>query len=327
MPPKSVFTPRNRRSAASCVTWNWRVGTQLFTRGARGVELTPAGPPFLDHARLALGQAAEAIQAARRAAAAATRDLLGRFPNGAGSRLAPASDANPARAIARYRVQGDKPLFARFGWTRSRAAKSISVFSASSPDGCFLPRHRQRARSSPYCQAIIASRPKMQLIPANWKVRFSLAFRMSPMCCGMSSTPIFGTAVRLSRPAITSTISLWVSPWLPRRGELPCFRPMLNRSCPGRSSAGHSSANRPQLIWRSGIGRTTDRPCSRHSFRALINLLPRVQQAGGRNPDAGVLVTAICNFAGIGRVSRFLHARRQPSCHWLRTFSRRIQDQ
>ncbi len=44
------------------------VGTPLFTRGARGVALTPAGRAFLDHARLSLSQAAEAIQAARRAA-------------------------------------------------------------------------------------------------------------------------------------------------------------------------------------------------------------------------------------------------------------------
>jgi len=44
------------------------VGTPLFTRGARGIALTPAGRAFLDHARLALAQAAEAIQAARRAA-------------------------------------------------------------------------------------------------------------------------------------------------------------------------------------------------------------------------------------------------------------------
>ncbi len=44
------------------------VGVALFTRGARGMDLTDAGRAFLDHARLAVGQAAEAVQAARRAA-------------------------------------------------------------------------------------------------------------------------------------------------------------------------------------------------------------------------------------------------------------------
>lgn len=44
------------------------VGTPLFLRGGRGVELTAAGRAFLDHARLALGQAEQAIAAARRAA-------------------------------------------------------------------------------------------------------------------------------------------------------------------------------------------------------------------------------------------------------------------
>jgi LysR family transcriptional regulator, hca operon transcriptional activator len=44
------------------------VGAALFTRGPRGVELTAAGRAFLDHARLAVTQAAEAVKAARRAA-------------------------------------------------------------------------------------------------------------------------------------------------------------------------------------------------------------------------------------------------------------------
>jgi LysR family transcriptional regulator, hca operon transcriptional activator len=45
-----------------------QVGCELFSRGARGVELTAAGRAFLDHARLALIQADSAVEAARRAA-------------------------------------------------------------------------------------------------------------------------------------------------------------------------------------------------------------------------------------------------------------------
>jgi len=44
------------------------VGTPLFTRGARGVELTEAGSAFLVHARLAVAEATQAVQAARRTA-------------------------------------------------------------------------------------------------------------------------------------------------------------------------------------------------------------------------------------------------------------------
>nr|WP_047165804.1 LysR family transcriptional regulator [Sphingomonas sp. Y57] len=44
------------------------IGAQLLVRGPRGVTLTSAGQAFLDHARLALLQAAEAVAAARRTA-------------------------------------------------------------------------------------------------------------------------------------------------------------------------------------------------------------------------------------------------------------------
>jgi LysR family hca operon transcriptional activator len=46
----------------------YEVGTPLMLRSSRGIELTPAGIAFLDHARLALTQADAAITAARRAA-------------------------------------------------------------------------------------------------------------------------------------------------------------------------------------------------------------------------------------------------------------------
>jgi LysR family hca operon transcriptional activator len=44
------------------------VGTQLLTRRARGIELTPAGRAFLDHARIVLSQVEAATEAARRTA-------------------------------------------------------------------------------------------------------------------------------------------------------------------------------------------------------------------------------------------------------------------
>jgi len=44
------------------------LGAQLLTRRARGIELTPAGRTFLDHARLVLSQVDAASEAARRVA-------------------------------------------------------------------------------------------------------------------------------------------------------------------------------------------------------------------------------------------------------------------
>ena len=44
------------------------VGAQLLTRRARGIELTPAGRAFLDHARVVLSQVEAAAEAARRVA-------------------------------------------------------------------------------------------------------------------------------------------------------------------------------------------------------------------------------------------------------------------
>ena len=44
------------------------IGTALITRSVHGIELTPAGRVFLDHARLAVTQAEAGKQAARRAA-------------------------------------------------------------------------------------------------------------------------------------------------------------------------------------------------------------------------------------------------------------------
>lgn len=53
------------------------VGVTLFVRSVRGIELTAAGRAFLEPARLALGQAQAAIDAARRAAPAKPSFALG----------------------------------------------------------------------------------------------------------------------------------------------------------------------------------------------------------------------------------------------------------
>ena len=44
------------------------VGAQLLTRSARGIELTPAGRAFLEHARSVLSQVEVASETARRVA-------------------------------------------------------------------------------------------------------------------------------------------------------------------------------------------------------------------------------------------------------------------
>jgi LysR family transcriptional regulator, hca operon transcriptional activator len=51
------------------------VGAQLMTRTARGVELTPSGGAFLDHARTVLSQVDAAVEAARRVAHLPSRAL------------------------------------------------------------------------------------------------------------------------------------------------------------------------------------------------------------------------------------------------------------
>ena len=54
------------------------IGAQLLARGARGIELTPAGRAFLDHARTVLSQVEAATEAARRVAhPAKTRFSMG----------------------------------------------------------------------------------------------------------------------------------------------------------------------------------------------------------------------------------------------------------
>jgi len=65
------------------------VGVPLMHRGAHGIELTPAGKAFLDHARMALVQAEAAKEAAQRAAQPARPSFALGFISGAEIGLLP----------------------------------------------------------------------------------------------------------------------------------------------------------------------------------------------------------------------------------------------
>ena len=65
------------------------VGVQLIERSAHGIELTAAGKAFLDHARMAIGQAEAAKEAAQRVARAALPTFSLGFMSGAEIGLLP----------------------------------------------------------------------------------------------------------------------------------------------------------------------------------------------------------------------------------------------
>ena len=60
----------------------YQVGAELLSRSVHGVELTPAGRAFLDHARLALMQVDAAVEAARKAAQPAKKMFAIGFQTG-----------------------------------------------------------------------------------------------------------------------------------------------------------------------------------------------------------------------------------------------------
>jgi LysR family transcriptional regulator, hca operon transcriptional activator len=68
------------------------IGVQLMDRGAHGIELTPAGKAFLDHARMSLLQAEAAKEAALRAAQPAKPTFALGFLSGAEIGLLPEVD-------------------------------------------------------------------------------------------------------------------------------------------------------------------------------------------------------------------------------------------
>ncbi|WP_259673832.1 LysR family transcriptional regulator [Rhizobium sp. NZLR1] len=134
------------------------VGAELFIRNARGITLTPAGSAFLDHARLALGQANEAIAAARRAARPAKATFAVGFLTGQEVDWLPhvTQILRAELPLIDFKVSS---LYSPMWPTLSRAVSLTSAFCALSR-ARMLPTKSWRAnRWSPSCRVIIGLRP------------------------------------------------------------------------------------------------------------------------------------------------------------------------
>ena len=88
------------------------VGAQLLTRRARGIELTPAGQTFLEHARSVLSQVAAASEAARRVAHPAKPCFSMGFLTGHELTWMPRSLADLAPRTAYHRRDDIESIFA-----------------------------------------------------------------------------------------------------------------------------------------------------------------------------------------------------------------------
>jgi LysR family transcriptional regulator, hca operon transcriptional activator len=127
------------------------VGVQLMTRSAQGIELTPAGKAFLDHARMALLQAEAAKEAAVRAAQPARPTFALGFLSGAEIDLLPgvnrvlhdefpgieirlSSDYSPvlAKALMRHKLDAafirHEEQMGDLSWKRVRTEPLVFVF-------------------------------------------------------------------------------------------------------------------------------------------------------------------------------------------------------
>jgi LysR family transcriptional regulator, hca operon transcriptional activator len=145
------------------------VGAQLFTRSARGIELTPAGRVFLDHARLVLSQVETAVESARRLADPAKPYFVLGFLSGHESTWLPealkllreqlpnihltiSSQTSPQLAVALAKGRIDAAFLRR----EEGASELAFRFLVKEPLEVFLPSdHRLAARGAINPQDIV----------------------------------------------------------------------------------------------------------------------------------------------------------------------------
>src|ERR1700731_1731631 len=130
----------------------YEVGVSLMNRSVHGIELTAAGRAFLDHARLALTQAAAAAEAARRNRPNRLLPWVSKSGwKGFGCRLPPAS-CGTSCTISKSGFRATT----RQSWpTTSNMASLISLSSAGTKSLISNTNCWQRSRFSYFCRVII----------------------------------------------------------------------------------------------------------------------------------------------------------------------------
>lgn len=246
------------------------VGAQLFVRTSRGVELTEAGRAFLDHARLALAQAAEAVAAARRAARPAKASFSVGFLTGQEVEwlshvthvlrdqlkdidFRVTSDFSPAVAAAVQRGEID------IGFSRLEPQPDV-VYKVIAHEPIVVVLSRDHA---------LATRPEIDPRELN-----GVSF------VGYADTPhvLRGVVERYLREhevtvspshfldGFATGISLVAS-----TGGSRSFQPTWNRCCPALLSAGRSGDVPRQSRSPPATARTTRRPYLQASFGTSIS--------------------------------------------------------
>lgn len=133
------------------------VGVPLLTRTVRGVELTPAGWAFLDHARLALSQVEAAGEAARRAAQAAKPGFELGFLTGQELEWLPAA----------MRILGDQLPNIDITVSSKYSPDLADALMSGKLDAAFM---RREAHASGLEFVRVATEPLVVVVPANHRL-------------------------------------------------------------------------------------------------------------------------------------------------------------
>jgi DNA-binding transcriptional LysR family regulator len=195
-----------------------------MNRSAHGIELTAAGRAFLDHARLALTQAAAAAEAARRAAQPAKPIFAMGFLTGQEVDWLP-------RATG---VLRDQLLSIEIRVSSDHSTTLADDLERGKLDIAFL----RREQKPDLVYRLVATEPLLVFLPSIIRspgarpsirtislVKHSSAFRKSRVCCVLLS-PIICSETELSSRRISKSITLqWLFLWSHRRAVWRCCRP------------------------------------------------------------------------------------------------------